>query len=238
MSYLYVRQKSNDYFSVLTEMSDNIMVDSGAHTFQHGKSLNDDIDWYQYTREYVQWIKENDNDKVVGYFEMDIDNVIPYEQVKELRAMLYEATDKIIPVWHKTLGIDEFKNMVAETRSGIVAITGFGTKKSELDIRRDQYNLFVNYAHEHGVKIHGLGLTRDNVLKKVHFDYVDSSSWKNSGVFGGVAKFDGNKIVTKGLKGKKAIQTNYKEIWRNNMREWRKYLRFMRYYWNVKERKN
>ena len=212
-----------------------MMIDSGAHTFQHGQGDNTNIDWYEYTRNYCDWIKKHDNNKIVGYFEMDIDNVIPYEEVLKLRDMLYEVTDKIIPVWHKTLGIDEYKNMVSNTKSGIVAITGFGTKKSELDIRRDQYNLFVNYAHNHNVKIHGLGLTRDAVLKKVHFDYVDSSSWKNSGNFGSIAKFNGSKIVTRSNKN---ARTNYHAIWLNNMHEWRKYLKYMRYYWNEKQRKN
>ena len=232
---MYVQKNEEHYFEALTEISDNIMVDSGAHTFQHGNIANKDIDWYEYTRSYCEWIKQHDNDKVVGYFEMDIDNVIPYAEVLKLRAMLYSVTDKIIPVWHKTLGIDEFKNMVNNTKSGIVAITGFGTKKSELDIRRDQYNLFVNYAHAHGVKIHGLGLTRDAVLKKVHFDYVDSSSWKNSGNFGSIAKFNGTRIVTRSNRNAKS---NYRVVWLNNMHEWRKYLKYMRYYWNEKQRKN
>ena len=43
---------------------------------------------------------------------MDVDNIIGYEKVLELRKILLEATDKIIPVWHKNRGIDEFKKML------------------------------------------------------------------------------------------------------------------------------
>ena len=42
---------------------------------------------------------------------------------------------------------------------------------------------YVNYAHKHKCKIHGLGLTNVKVLDKVPFDSVDSMSWIQSANF-------------------------------------------------------
>ena len=81
--------------------------------------------WEDYTREYADWIRANDQPKINGYFEMDVDNVIGYEKVLELREILLKATDKIIPVWHKNRGLEEFKRMCREYSGRIIAITGF-----------------------------------------------------------------------------------------------------------------
>lgn len=107
-SYYYLRKKP-DAFKMAMEKCGEILIDSGAHSFQHG--VGKKIDWVAYTKEYAQWIKENDNDKILGYFEMDIDNVVGYENVLELRKILLEVTDKIIPVWHKIEVLKNSKNV-------------------------------------------------------------------------------------------------------------------------------
>lgn len=226
-SYFYIR-KSPKFFNLAKENCSEMLIDSGAHSFQHGGGKN--IDWIAYTKEYAQWIKENDNDQILGYFEMDIDNVIGYDKVLELRKILLGVTDKIIPVWHKNRGIEEFKKMCKETKGEIVSITGFGITLKDLDIKRNQYDLFVKYAHENGKKIHGLGLTRSDVLLKVPFDFVDSSSWSTGAARGGnFAKYIGKgRIKNKGTNGKmKTIN-----IQKNNLIEWIKFSKFYNRYWH------
>lgn len=195
VSYYYIR-KNNVMFQKIKSSCNEMLVDSGAHSFQKGVT----VDWVEYTKEYAKWIKENDCDKVLGYFEMDVDNIIGYDKVLELRKILEKATDKIIPVWHKNRGIEEFKKMCKETKGDIVAITGFRNE----DIQDHQYKMFLKYAWEQGKKVHCLGMTRIKVLDEVPFDYVDSSSWKQTGVYGGIKLFDNNKgkFKTLDLKGK------------------------------------
>ena len=226
-SYFYIRRNPS-VFALAFENCNEMLIDSGAHSFQHGGGKN--FDWVAYTKEYAKWIKENDNDKILGYFEMDIDNVIGYDKVLELRKILLKVTDKIIPVWHKNRGIEEFKKMCRETKGDIVAITGFGITLKELDIKRDQYDIFVKYAHQHGKKIHGLGLTRADILHKVPFDYTDSSSWSTSAARGGnFAKYVGDgRIKVKGTnRNMKTVL-----IQKNNLLEWIKFSKFYNRFWN------
>lgn len=181
-SFYYLKQET---FETILHKTELMIIDSGAHSFQKGKK----VDWVKYTKEYAEWIKKNDCDKIVGYFEMDVDNIIGYSNVLELRKILESVSDKIIPVWHKNRGIQDFKDMCKKYSGKVVAITGF---KNE-DIQDHQYLMFLKYAKEHNCKVHCLGMTRKKILDAVPFDYVDSSSWKQASIFGKI----GNRKVTK-----------------------------------------
>ena len=86
-----------------------LLVDSGAFTLQQkGKSTG----YESYFREYKKFVKKYCNvPKITGFFELDIHEKIGYDRVREFRGELFDLTDKIIPVWHKSLGIAEFKRM-------------------------------------------------------------------------------------------------------------------------------
>ena len=73
MSFYYIR-KNTDLANFIKKHSEEVMIDSGAHSFQKGKK----VDWLEYTKQYAEFIKMFDDDKVVGYFEMDVDNVFRY----------------------------------------------------------------------------------------------------------------------------------------------------------------
>lgn len=185
MSYFYIKNKTA-LAEMIRDNSECILIDSGAHSFQKGKK----VDWVDYTKKYAQFIKEFDKPNVIGYFEMDVDNIIGYDKVLELRKILESVSSKIIPVWHKNRGIEEFKKMCHDYQNKVIAITGF---KNE-DIKDEQYLMFLKYAKKYNCKVHCLGMTRKKVLDKVPFDYVDSSSWVQSTVFG---RIDGKGKVTK-----------------------------------------
>lgn len=184
MSYYYIRNNNYEFAKIMRDKSELIMIDSGAHSFQHGKKVN----WEEYTKEYAQFIKEFDRPNVVGYFEMDVDNVIGYEKVLELRKILESVSNKIIPVWHKNRGVEEFKKMCQEYQNKVIAITGFRNE----DIQDHQYLIFLKYAKKYNCKVHCLGMTRKKILDKIPFDYVDSSSWLQSIIYG--KDMNGNKL--------------------------------------------
>lgn len=180
MSYYYIKGKPMELIEWIRDASDLIMIDSGAHSFQKGKK----VDWDSYTREYAEFIKKFDRPNVVGYFEMDVDNIIGYDKVLELRKVLESVSDKIIPVWHKNRGVAEYKKMCKDYAGKVVAITGFRNG----DIKDDQYIMFLKYAKRYGCKVHCLGMTRKQILDKVPFDYTDSSSWVQDTVYGRIGR--------------------------------------------------
>ena len=216
MSYFYIKGKM-ELAELIRDNSEEIMIDSGAHTLRHGTKT----DFEKYTREYAEFIRKFDRPNVVGFFEMDIDNIIGYDKVLELRKILEEVSDKIIPVWHPNRGIEDFKEMCKKYAGKVVSITGF----QNTEIREDQYIMFLKYARKYNCRLHCLGMTRKKVLDKVPFDYVDSSSWVQSSVFG---RIDGKGKVTREFSSTKrevVFMENYKtgmEMQKKYYDKWRK----------------
>lgn len=177
MSFYYIKNEKDYEFAVkLRDNSKEVIIDSGAHSFQKGAKVN----WDEYTHKYAEFIEKFDKPNVVGYFEMDVDNILGYDKVLELRKILEEKTDKIIPVWHKNRGIADFKQMCQKYAGKVIAFTGW----KNADIQDDQYLMFVKYAKKYDCKVHCLGMTRKTILDKVPFDYTDSSSWLQYVIYG------------------------------------------------------
>lgn len=216
LSYYYIRQGAYDFARLMRDNSEEVLIDSGAHSFQKGKK----VDWVKYTREYAEWIREFDRPNVVGYFEMDVDNIIGYDKVLELRKILEAVSDKIIPVWHKNRGVDDFKKMCQQYAGKIVAVTGFRNE----DIRDDQYLMFLKYAKQYGCKVHCLGMTRRKILDTVPFDYTDSSTWLAQVNFG--RSLLGDRMPkAKGMKKLNQYKFSYlqgMEMQEHYYRKWRK----------------
>lgn len=211
MSYYYIKQKNLDFAIQMRDDSELIMIDSGAHSFQKGTK----VDWVEYTKEYANFIKEFDRPNVVGYFEMDVDNIIGYDKVLELRKILESVSNKIIPVWHKNRGIDDYKKMCEKYANKVIAITGF---KNE-DIKDEQYLMFLKYAKKYNCRVHCLGMTRKSILNKVPFDYVDSSSWLQNTIYG--RTLSGNKLPK--MKGKEDRKNQYAHNYMEAMKMQEKY---------------
>ena len=193
------------------------LLDSGAFTFMNGTG-NANFD--EYLTRYINFINKYD---IKYFFELDVDSIVGYEKVKQLRKRLENETGKkCIPVWHKSRGKEEYLKMCEEY--DYVAIGGIVTK----EIPRKQYSFFpwfINEAHKRGCKIHGLGFTDTNLLQKYHFDSVDSTAWLSGSRFGHVYYFDNGVMKNKTPpKGKKTV--HYKLIDEQNVNEWLKYQRY------------
>jgi len=174
-SFYYLKSPATlKYFQEISKYSVNTLIDRGAHSFQKGAKVNYDT----YLKQYIKFIENYDFDNCLGYFELDVDNIIGVDAVTDMTAELKEVSNKIIPVWHPVRGVKNFKEMCKTEK--YVSISGWNNE----DIKDKDFHLFVNYAHKHNTKIHGLGLTREKVIRNTSFDSVDSSSWKAPARYG------------------------------------------------------
>lgn len=215
-SFYYIHEKNilKEYLQFKSK-SKRILIDSGAHTFHTAKN----IDFTEYTRHYCEFIQKYDDDNVVGYFEMDIDNRIGYKNVLKLRKIMEETTDKVIPVWHKNRGFNNFKKMCSNydyVSISCLPIEGI----PDTDLIK-----FVNTAHDYNCKIHGLGGTRKFILNNVPFDSVDSASWLFSAVN---KRYEGKRISS---------NVHYKYLTMLSFLTWRKKQIFYEKYWREKNRR-
>lgn len=211
-SFAYV----DEYIEKMIPFLENFLLDSGAFTYMNG-SDSSKINWYEYIERYADFINKN---KVEKFIEVDIDSIVGYEKVKELRKLLIQKTNKLpIPVWHKSRGKDEFIKMAEEFP--YIALGGIAIKT----IKRTEYKFFpwfIDIAHKNNTKIHGLGLTNMEAIKKYKFDSVDSSSWTCGNRFGMVYKFTGDGIKQYPKPDGMRLK-NPKDIAINNFNEWVKF---------------
>lgn len=203
----------------LIKTADLFLLDSGAFTFMNG--ANGKVNWDEYISKYIAFINEND---VEHYFELDIDAIVGYEEVKRIRARIESETGKkSIPVWHKSRGMDEFKRLVKDY--DYIAIGGFAIKH----IKQSEYPIIrkmVQYAYESGTKVHGLGFTPKEVTK-YKFYSVDSTTWLSCRRFGSLFKYDNGQMRMVTPKNHGTRKDRQREIEVLTLKEWIKYQKYL-----------
>lgn len=210
-SFFYIKDERK-----LIHKYKSFLLDSGAFTFmnqQKGK-----IDWHQYIENYANFINTY---KVNHFFELDIDSIVGIYEVEKLRNKLELLTGKqCIPVWHKSRGLEYWKKMTKEYN--YVAIGGIVTK----EIKKQEYNMFtglLQLAKKEQCKVHALGFTNVDLLKKYPFYSVDSTTWLSGNRFGRLYKFTGDGIADY---KKSNCRVNTVDAAINNFNEW---IRFSKY---------
>jgi len=208
-SYYYIR-KDNDWIMKMRPFFKDFLFDSGAFSFLNNVKKGRP-NWEQYIDEYAEFINKHDIDL---FFELDIDPIVGLNEVERLRAKLEMLTNKkCIPVWHKSRGLEYWKRMCKEYN--YIAIGGLVTK----EIESKDYAIFIpllQIARKENCKVHGLGFTNMEGIKKYPFHSVDSTAWLYGNRGGFLYQFTGNgigKIQTKGkrLIGRPAAVHNFNE---------------------------
>ena len=214
-SFYYLRK--NEDFMRLKQYFHSFLLDSGAFTFLAG-SHKGSIDWDRYTEEYAEFINKWG---IMLFFELDIDSIVGISQVERLREKLESLTGKKpIPVWHKYRSKEYFIQMCKSYP--YVAIGGIITKELPRQLYEQAFPWFINTAHKHGAKIHGLGYTNIEGLKKYRFDSVDSSSWLHGNIGGYIYRFNPYTVkIEQYQKAGHRLKTHEAAL--NNFNEWVKF---------------
>ncbi len=214
-SFYYIKDWMIPYINKHWEF----MLDSGAFTFMQNAKIR--VDWDEYTERYAQFIVKNN---IQLFFELDIDSVVGIKEVERLRAKLEHLTNKqSIPVWHISRGKDYFLKMVDEYKYvAIGGLVGMGYKKEH----HKYFNWFLQQAKIKDVKVHGLGFTSHEGLKKYKFDSVDSTAWLYGNRGGFVYVFRGGDMQQ--IQAPPGKKLKSKDVAIHNFREWVKYQKYAR----------
>lgn len=200
--------------------NDNFLLDSGAFSYMNGAKITLE-QMGIYVDRYIAFIKKYN---IKYYFEIDVDNIFGLKQVEEWTSkMEKEIGYKCIPVWHKGRGVAYWKRMCKDYK--YIAIGGlvFHVKKQEYDLIKK----LVEYAYNHGVKVHGLGFTKTKILPEYKFYSVDSASWTIAAARGQqIYLFDNSIMKVRGLE-KNNRKVELSKLVAHNMKEWVKFQKYM-----------
>ena len=214
-SYYYLANKDEktikDTLKYFKSIGTFIMIDSGAHSFfsEEGLSIahskkkkTKQTDFSVYAQNYCDWLKKFGKYIDIAV-ELDIDVLIGYKKVKEIRAILESSGTPIMPVWHTSLGEAEWDNMIANYPYVGIGLGDAKSTKSILNV-----DFFVNKlvkAIKNKTKVHAFGMVRPNYMLKLPFYSVDSSSWNAGSRYGQLVGYDEKniKIVQKRVQNQK-----------------------------------
>lgn len=199
------------------------MLDSGAFSmiYKNKKKINFD----NYVKKYIDFINKQD---IQYFFELDIDPLVGLKKVEEYRDLINKETGKkCIPVWHRDRGIQYFKDCCKEY--SYVSIGGMAVSEYENNFNLYQYlPYFISYAHHCKAKIHGLGFTRFSVLKDLHWDSVDSTSWLDCARFGSIKKLNYRNGNVESLNIENSKQIHHTNLRKMSLVEWKKIVEWYR----------
>ena len=215
VAYPYIR--NNKTVISMIDKCRNFILDSGVFTMiNSGKQFNLD----RYVDEYADFIKRH---RIRQYVELDVDQIIGVRKTRELRSRLEERVGwRSIPVWHTIRGKESFVQDCKDYN--YIALGYFLTEGLKSNITEKYARAFVDKAHELNCRIHGLGFTKGELLKKIPFDSVDSSSWAASRRFGCTFKFNPQNGTIKFLERRKNQRMkNAQSLGRPAFIEWKKY---------------
>ena len=165
----------------------------------------------------VPYTRSSSSDSI--YF---IQVAVGYDKVKAIRRQLETRTGRqSIPVWHRSRGLEEYKNLCREY--SYIAIGGIAIK----DIKSSEYRYFyklLNIAAQQGTKVHGLGFTPPSV-QDYPFYSVDSSSWTTGSRYATIYQFSNGKILSTRKPEKRLV--NYAALDRHNLKQWLKFQHYL-----------
>lgn len=213
-SFFYLKKRKEEYIQeymnyVKTQCKDFIL-DSGAFSMLSGsknkESFLEKLD--NYITEYIDFINKYD---VKNFIELDIDKIIGYEKVKQIRKKIEKETNKkSIPVFHLSRGIEEYKKLIKNYP--YICIGGIAIKTIKKKDYKKIFPPLLRLAKTENCKVHGLGFTASNV-NEFDFYSVDSSSWRTSARYALIGIFDNKKkiIVYKKFSENKKINKELRE---------------------------
>lgn len=196
MSYHYLQKKPKDFLAKrLKEHPDvKVFIDSGAHTFLANMDNWDSMPpnfWTKYLEGYVKFIEEN-KDYIFACADLDIDDIVGTEQVDQWRKDFFEPLEEkgvqVCYIWHTIRGEQGWEDMCRK-----YAYTGF-SMMNDASVTVPKLMKRINVAKRYNTRVHGMALTKTEILVRVPFFSADSTTWLVGQQYGELNWFDGRKM--------------------------------------------
>lgn len=162
-----------------------LFVDSGCSVINNAKEqLYDDEELRGIANHYYQWIDSNIGD-LEYYTEFDALQLgtRTIEETREQRRDI--AYDKLVPVWHGESGLPNLHSIAEEYgRVGISQTSLQG---------RDLIPTLSRLANN-GIKLHGLAMTKPDIMQAVKWESVSSTSWTTPQRYGDTIIWSHNQL--------------------------------------------
>lgn len=192
MSYHYLKGKPKNFLKERIKKYPDVRVfiDSGAYTFI--VKQDDYMDkgqefWDKYLTDYTDWVRDN-AECVFACANLDIEKIVGQDTVDEWNDKYFEPLKEhgvdTCYIWHKDRGTDGWEQYCKEHD-----YVGLSTENDSLTLQ--QITKMVNVARRHGARVHGMAVTKTDLLVRVPLFSADSTTWIVGQQYGELNWFNG-----------------------------------------------
>lgn len=189
------------------DSSQTVFLDSGAY------SVNKDP--AKYSKEEIQELA----DKYMAFAYANIDSLemvsefdalpLGFEWIKAMREDFYDDLgDKFLPIWHPEYGIQELENLASKYERVGIMQTALGDRNLAPKLN----GLVTRY----GTKLHGVAMSKMDVMKEIKWDSVGSKSWLNTSSYGETFVWTGNGLSWYPSKMKDQARKRHRNLFQSN----------------------
>jgi hypothetical protein len=211
MSFHYLEKKPSNFLRDRLEKHPDVrvFVDSGAFTFMSPDKIDGfkekpESFWTDYLDRYTGWLKEN-ADCVFACANLDIDHVVGEDTVDQWNKEYFEPLTRdygidVCYIWHANRGSEGWEDYCKK-----YDYVGMSTENDTLTLQ--SITRMVNVAKRYNARVHGMAITKTDLLVRVPLFSADSTTWIVGQQYGELNWFDG-----RGMKrlDKKTWRTTYK----------------------------
>jgi hypothetical protein len=195
LSYYYLLDKGTKSIAKRFGLADKepvrIMIDSGGFTFNTEPDKHTLEELYEYRDKYCAWLLHN-KQWITSAVELDVSVMIGQERLKKWRTKYFKPLEAagipIIYVWHEEDGLTGWHEMChLHSYVGLTAMANW----KETKLAR-----YLREAKKNKTRVHGFAFTQTDLLMKLDFYTVDSTTWLSGMKYGCTYVFDGRKLKT------------------------------------------
>lgn len=214
LSYMGLRRRTKFsrpwLISEKYEPNQRVFLDSGAYTLN--KAEED-----QYTQgelqdigaAYMAFVMQNlDAIEMVSEFDA---TALGREYIEAMREDFWDdiPEERFLPIWHPELGgLDDLDRLAQRyARVGILQTSVDG---------RNLNNQLNGIVQKYGTKLHGIAMTKPEVMSSVHFDSVASTSWLSPSQYGDTIVWTGKELKRYPKKYKEDSRKRHRTLFEQN----------------------
>lgn len=183
-----------------------IFLDSGCYTLNKPGSTVTEQEALHLATAYMAFARAS-IDRVDMVAEFDA-KILGPDWLESMRSEFYDGLgDKFLPIWHPEAGLNELGRLCEKyARVGIL----------QGDLETDITSRLNSLVNQHGVKLHGVAMTKMAAMQDVQWDSVGSTSWISPTQYGDTFVWTGRELKRYPVKYKESSRKRHRTLFADN----------------------
>lgn len=188
----------------------SIFLDSGAYTVNSADEEKYSVgELKDISAHYMSFVMDN-IDRLTMVSEFDA-LALGEDWIEAMREDFYDdlPADRFMPIWHPEIGGLDSLDRLAQRYERV------GIPQTALD-GRNLDNTLNNLVQQYGVKLHGIAMTKPDVMSDIRFDSVASTSWLSPSQYGDTIVWTGKELKRYPKKYKEDARKRHRTLFEQN----------------------